>query len=60
MRRLPVIDEEDALVGMISLADLAYEALREDPSAARELTEHEVGGTLAAICAPLHRDIAAA
>lgn len=60
VRRLPVIDDEGALAGMISLADLAYEAQREDTSATREITESEIGGTLAAICAPLHRGIAAA
>ena len=38
IRRLPVVDEQDALVGMISLADLAQEAARE---AFRELREND-------------------
>ncbi len=51
IRRLPVIDEHDALVGVISLADLAREAARERTNRGREITETEVGDTLAAICA---------
>jgi CBS domain-containing protein len=59
IRRLPVIDEHDALVGMISLADLAQEAFRERNAASPEVTESEVGDTLAAICEPQHRQLAA-
>jgi CBS domain-containing protein len=59
VRRLPVVDEEDVLVGMISLADLAQEAARKRSAAAPEVTETEVGDTLAAICEPLHRALAA-
>ena len=59
IRRLPVIDEQDALVGMISLADLAQEAARERAATSQEITETEVGDTLAAICAPLHRQLTA-
>jgi CBS domain-containing protein len=59
IRRLPVVDEEDALVGMISLADLAQEAARERAATSQEITETEVGDTLAAICEPLHRQLAA-
>jgi CBS domain-containing protein len=59
VRRLPVIDEQDALVGMISLADLAQEAAREGTASTHEITETEVGGTLAAICEPQHRQLAA-
>jgi CBS domain-containing protein len=59
IRRLPVVDEQDALVGMISLADLAQEAFRERAAASKEITETEVGDTLAAICEPQHRQLAA-
>ena len=59
IRRLPVIDEQDALVGMISLADLAQEAARERAATSQDITETEVGDTLAAICAPLHRQLTA-
>jgi CBS domain-containing protein len=59
IRRLPVIGDEGALVGMISLADLAQEAARERAATSQEITETEVGDTLAAICEPLHRQITA-
>ena len=52
VRRLPVIDEQGLLLGMISLADLAREAARENHSPKQEITEMEVGDTLAAICQP--------
>jgi CBS-domain-containing membrane protein len=50
IRRLPVIDEQGALIGIIALADLAREAARERTAARRDITESEVGDTLAAIC----------
>jgi CBS domain-containing protein len=59
IRRLPVVDEQDTLVGMISLADLAQEAFRERTATSKEITETEVGDTLAAICEPQHRQLAA-
>ena len=59
IRRLPVVDDEGVLVGMISLADLAQEAARERGTAKREITESEVVDTLATICEPLHRQLAA-
>jgi CBS domain-containing protein len=59
IRRLPVVDEQGALVGMISLADLAQEAARERSTAKREITGSEVADTLATICEPLHRQLAA-
>lgn len=59
IRRLPVVDEQHALVGMISLADLAQEAARERTATSQEITETEIGDTLAAICEPLHRELTA-
>jgi len=50
IRRLPVVDEHGILIGIISLADLAREAAREDTHPKRDVTEAEVSGTLAAIC----------
>ena len=52
IRRLPVLDDEGSLIGMISLADLAREAARESPRARKNITETAVGHTLAVICAP--------
>jgi CBS domain-containing protein len=59
IRRLPVVDDKDALVGIISLADLAQEAARERTAKSQEITETEVGDTLATICEPMHRQLAA-
>jgi CBS domain-containing protein len=52
IRRLPVLDEEDRLVGMLSLADLACNAAQQARQPRPPLTETEVGDTLAAICQP--------
>ena len=52
IRRLPVLDDQGALLGILSLADLAREAAREQTRAYREVTEVEVNDTLAAICQP--------
>jgi len=60
IRRLPVVDSDGRLMGMISLADLAREAARERATTAAEITETEVGDTLAAICAAPTRRVAAA
>ena len=50
IRRLPVVDTRGALIGIIALADLAREAARERGSVKQDVTESEVGDTLAAIC----------
>jgi CBS domain-containing protein len=60
VRRLPVVDSDERVVGMISLADLAREAARESGGAPQEITETQVGDTLAAICAAPTRRLAAA
>jgi hypothetical protein len=44
---------------VIALADLAREAARELGSASQEVTETEVGDTLAAICQPRGQQLAA-
>jgi CBS-domain-containing membrane protein len=50
VRRLPVVDDRGALIGMLSLADIAREAVAEQSQAQRQVTELEVNDTLAAIC----------
>lgn len=52
VRRLPVIDENEHLVGIISLNDVAREAQREAAVGKREVTGVEVVETLASICQP--------
>jgi CBS domain-containing protein len=59
IRRLPVVDRQGRLVGMVSLADLAQEAARERTATTKEITETEIGDTLAAICQPQGRQLAA-
>lgn len=59
IRRLPVLGDNDALVGMVSLSDLAREAERETAETEQEISEMEVGGTLAAICQPTGDTLAA-
>lgn len=57
VHRLPVVDDADQLLGVISLADIAREAAREAGSKRQEVTSAEIGETLAAIRQP--REIAA-
>jgi CBS domain-containing protein len=52
VRRLPVVDERGALVGILALADLAREAERERRLRHQEVSRPEIGATLAAICQP--------
>lgn len=58
IRRVPVTDDAGALVGIVSLADLARAARRRAASrGAAGVTERDVGHTLAAICEPGQRRI---
>lgn len=52
VRRLAVVDGSGALVGVISLNDLAREAERQVGRKGRQVTGEEVSATLAAVCAP--------
>jgi len=56
VHRLPVVDDANQLLGVISLADIAREAAREAGSRRQEVTAAEVGETLVAIRKP--REIA--
>lgn len=58
VHRLPVVDDADQLLGVISLSDLAREAARETRSKRRRVSPAEIGKTLARIRQP--REIAAA
>jgi CBS domain-containing protein len=53
VRRLPVLDQNEHLVGILSLNDVAREAQREVSAGKRaEVTEDAVAETLAAVCQP--------
>ena len=53
VRRLPVVDDEGRLLGVLSLSDLAQEASRErEPRGKGPIREAEVGETLARISLP--------
>ena len=52
VRRLPVIDSDGSLVGIVSLNDLAILAERDIGRKNRELSAQEITATLAAIGAP--------
>jgi CBS domain-containing protein len=53
VRRLPVLDQNEHLVGILSLNDVAREAQREASSGKRaEVTEDGVAKTLASVCQP--------
>lgn len=50
IRRLPVVDVDGRLVGIVSLDDIAREAVRQREAMVRDINEAEVGRTLAGIC----------
>jgi CBS domain-containing protein len=61
VRRLPVLDGQSRLVGIISLNDIAREGERElEGKAARQVTDAEITRLMAAVCAARHRIVAAA
>jgi CBS domain-containing protein len=59
VRRLPVVDDNGVVVGMISLADIAQAAERQTTAARPEITPLEVGTVFAEIARPLHRQLVA-
>jgi CBS domain-containing protein len=50
VRRLPVVDAEERLVGILSLNDIARAYAGEKPSGAGAVEAREVAETLAAVC----------
>ena len=52
IRRLPVVDDDGHLAGIVSLADITREAARESPSKRGDVTLEEVALTLSAVCRP--------
>ena len=52
LRRLPVVDQDDRLVGLLSLADAAREVARAQGHATTELTDARLGELIEAISAP--------
>jgi CBS domain-containing protein len=62
LHRLPILDQNDHLVGMLSLADTAREAAREHGRSAKEVTDAQIGEVVEGICAPRssHEVVAAA
>jgi CBS-domain-containing membrane protein len=52
LHRLPVLDQNDHLIGILSLADVAREAAREHSRSAKEVTDAQVGEVIEAISAP--------
>ena len=51
VRRVPIVDRERRLLGMLSLADIARATDRQKGRGARQVGADEVAGTLAEICA---------
>lgn len=52
IRRLPVVDTEGCVIGVLSLADLAREVEREHVSGSHDVTDRELGTTFEAITRP--------
>ena len=49
VRRMPVVDGEGKLVGIVSLNDLAREAIRQQKRRQRDVSGDEIAATLAAV-----------
>ena len=60
IRRLPVIDAQRRVIGIISLNDIAREGEREvEMKRTREVSDAEIARVMASVCAPRHRVIEA-
>lgn len=60
IRRLPVIDAQGRVAGIISLNDIAREGEREvEMKKTREVSDAEIARVMASVCAPRHRIIEA-
>lgn len=62
IRRVPVVDDENRLLGLVSLADLAREAAYEHAAARKDVTDAQIGEALEAISLPrpAHREVVTA
>jgi CBS domain-containing protein len=52
VRRLPVVDDSEQVIGLLALADLALEAARQAASEEPELASADIAALLAVICQP--------
>jgi signal-transduction protein with cAMP-binding, CBS, and nucleotidyltransferase domain len=52
LHRLPVLDADDHLMGMLSLTDVAREASREHGRSTKDVTDAQIAETLEAIASP--------
>jgi CBS-domain-containing membrane protein len=52
VRRLPVVGADGRLAGLLSMNDIAREALRERGQRQRAVTSDDVAATLASVCRP--------
>ena len=60
VHRVPVVDAQGRLAGIISLNDIAREAAQESQTKKpREVSDAEIASTIASVCAPRHRIIEA-
>jgi len=60
IHRLPVVDVQGRLVGLISLNDIVREAAKEvEMKKVRQVTDAEITQAMASLCAPRHRVIEA-
>jgi CBS-domain-containing membrane protein len=57
VRRLPVVDANGVLVGLLSLGDVARYVRQHSPRANGSLAQQRVAETLAAICEPRFHSI---
>jgi CBS domain-containing protein len=60
VHRVPVVDGQGRLAGIISLNDIALEAARESQTTRpREVSDADISRTVASVCAPRHRIVEA-
>ncbi len=60
IHRVPVVDDQGRLMGIIALNDIAREAAQEgQANKPRQVTDAEISSTIASVCAPRHRIIQA-